>query len=111
MQADITADVTKGILERVLVGEPDSWYSKMVIQEKRNGRARRTVDLSHLSKHGLEKTHITSSAPTIIMRIPCKKLKFTLEYVDSYHGIELEEADKQNYFRNRMGKVPLQEGP
>ena len=89
MKADIEADVTKGILEKVPVSEPDSWCSRMVIQERRIGRARRTRVLSHLSKHGLEKTHITSSAPTIIMRIPCKKLKFTLEYVDRYPGIEL----------------------
>jgi hypothetical protein len=55
VKADIEADVMKGILERVPVGKPDSWCSMMVIQERRNGRARRTVDfewicsiLSHL---------------------------------------------------------------
>ena len=94
MKADIEADVTKGILEKVPVSKPDSWCSRMVIQERRNARARRTRVLSHLSKHGLDKTHITSSAATIAMRIPGQKLKSTLECVDSYHGIELEEADR-----------------
>ena len=57
MKADTEADVMKGILERVPVGEPDSWSSRMVIQEKRDGKARRSVDLSYLSKHGLEESH------------------------------------------------------
>ena len=56
VKADIEADVMKGILEeRVPVGEPDSWCSRMVIQEKKNGKA--TVDPSNLSKHGLEESH------------------------------------------------------
>ena len=77
----------------------------MVIQERKNGRARRTVALSHLSKHGLEKTHITCSAATIAMRIPGLKLKSTLECVDSYHGIELEEADRhKTTFATEWGK-------
>ena len=47
VKADIEADVMKGILEeRVPVGEPDSWCSRMVIQEKKNGKTRQTVDLS-----------------------------------------------------------------
>ena len=95
----------KGILERVTVGEPDSWCSRMVIQEKRNGKARRTVDLSHLSKQGLEKSHTTSSLASITMRIPGKKLKSKLECVDRYHGIELEEADRhKNTFAKEWGK-------
>ena len=39
-KADIEAEVMKGILEQVPVDEPDSWCSRMVIQERRNGRAR-----------------------------------------------------------------------
>ena len=50
VKADIEADVIKGILERVKAGEPDPWCSRMVIQEKKNGKARRTVDLSYLRK-------------------------------------------------------------
>ena len=45
-KTDIEADVMKGILEWVQVGEPDTWCSRMVIQVKKNGKAGRTVDLS-----------------------------------------------------------------
>ena len=94
MKANIEADITKGILERLPIGRPDSWCSRMVIQEKKNRKARRTVDLSNLSKHGLEESHNTSSAAIIARWIPDNKLKSTLEHVDGYHGIELEEADR-----------------
>ena len=78
----------KGILERVPVVEPDSWCSRMAIQEKKNGKARRTVDLSYLSKCGLTEPHHTHSAAIIAKQIPGTKFKSTL--VDGYHGIELE---------------------
>ena len=60
MKTDIEAGVMKGILERVPAGEHDTWCSRLVIQEKKNGKARRTVDLSYLSKHGLDESHCTS---------------------------------------------------
>ena len=49
VKAGLEVDVKKGVLERVPVGEADTWCSCMVIQPKKNGRARRTVDLSGLS--------------------------------------------------------------
>ena len=52
VKPDIEGDVMKGILERVPFCEPDFWCLRMVIQEKKNGKA--TVDPSNLSKHGLE---------------------------------------------------------
>ena len=45
VKADIEADMMKGILERVPDGEPDTWCSRLVIQEKKNGKVRRTIDL------------------------------------------------------------------
>ena len=54
MKADIEADVMKGILERVPDGEPDTWCSRIVIQEKKNRKARQTVDLSYLTRYVIE---------------------------------------------------------
>ena len=65
VKADIEADIMKGNLERVPDGEPDTLCSRQVIQEKKNGKARRTVDLSYLSKHGSDESHYTSYAPMI----------------------------------------------
>ena len=38
VRAGLEADVKKGILKRVPVGEADSWCSRMVIQAKKNGK-------------------------------------------------------------------------
>ena len=45
-KTDIEADVMKGILEKVPVGELDSWCWKIVIQEKKNWKDKSTVELS-----------------------------------------------------------------
>ena len=64
----------------------------MVIQEKKNGKARRTVDLSYLSRHRLNESHYTRSAPMIAKGVPGNVYKATLDCVDGYHGIPLAEV-------------------
>ena len=81
-------------LERVPVGVKDSWCVRMVIQPKKNGRARRTIDLSGLSKAATHESHHTRSAAEIAMTVPAGKLKTTLDCVDGFHGVELAEEDR-----------------
>lgn len=90
----VEADVKKGILERVPPGEADTWCSRMVIQPKKSGKARRTVDLSALSRAGQHESHHTRSAADIAKSIPAGMLKSTLDCVDGYHGVELDPRDR-----------------
>ena len=69
----------------------------MVIQQKKNGKARGTVDLSYLSQNGLEEAQTTPSAAIVAKQIPGNKLKSTPECVDGYHGIKLEEARRPTH--------------
>jgi hypothetical protein len=94
VKAGLEADVKKRVLERVPVGEADTWCSRMVIQPKKNGRARRTVDPSGLSKAGRHESHHTRSAAEIVKTVPAGKLKSTLECVDGYHSVELAKEDR-----------------
>ena len=94
VKAGLESDVKKGVLERVPVGEKDTWCSRMVIQPKKNGRARRTVDLSGLSRVGRHESHHTRSAAEIVKSVPAGKLKSTLDCVDGYHGVELAKEDR-----------------
>ena len=87
VKAGLEADVNKGVLERVPVGEADTWCSRMVIQPKKNGTARKTVDLSGLCRAGRHESHHTRSAADIVKSVPAGKLKSTLDCVDSYHGV------------------------
>ena len=81
------------------------WCSRLVIQGKKNGKARRTVDLSYLSKHGLDELHYTRSAPMIAKGIPGDVYKSTLDCVDGYHGIPLAKEDRHKTFATEWGKV------
>ena len=77
----------------------------MVIHSKKNGKARRTVDLSYLSKHRIEESHFTRSAPMIAKAVPPKTYKSSLDCVDGYHGIELAEEDRhKTTFATEWGK-------
>ena len=112
VKADLEADVKKGVLERVPEGIPDTWCSRMVIQPKKNGKARRTVDLSYLSKHSIEESHHTRSAPMIAKSVPADKYKSTLDCVDGYHGIELAEEDRHmTTFATEWGKYRYRRAP
>ena len=97
VKTGLEADVKKGVLERVPVGEADTWCSRIVIQPKKNGRARRTVDLSGLSKAGRHESHHTRSAAEIVKTVPAGKLKSILDCVDGYHGVELAEEGRHIY--------------
>ena len=95
VRAGLEADVKKGVLERVQMGEPDTWCSRKVIQLRKSGRARRTVDLSGLSRAGRHESHHTRSAAEIAKSVPAGKLKSTLDCVDGYHGVELAVENRQ----------------
>jgi hypothetical protein len=96
VRAGLEADVKEGFLERVPVGEADTWCLCMVIQPKKNGRARRIVDLARLSKAGRHVSHHIRSAAEIAKSVPAGKLKSTLDCVDGYHGVELAKEDRHN---------------
>ena len=107
MKADIEADVMKGILERVPDGEPDTWCSRIVIQEKKYRKARQTVDLSYLSKNRLDESHYTRSAPMSAKGIPGN-----VYCVDGYHGIPLAEEDRhKTTFATEWGKFRYTRAP
>ena len=112
VRADIESDIKKGILERVPAGRPDTWCARLVIQPKKNGKARRTVDLSYLSKHGLEESHHTRSAPMVAKSVPANKFKSTLDCVDGYHGIVLAEEDRhKTTFATEFGMFQYTRAP
>ena len=91
--ANIDADVKRGVLRKVPPGEPTEWCAKLVITPKKDGRPRRTVDLSGLTRAGIRETHHTRSPIKVVCSVPAGMVKTTLDCVDGYHGIPLAEED------------------
>ena len=81
----------------------------MVIQPKKRGKAMRTVDLSYLSKHGIDESHHTRSAPMIARSVPANKYKSTPDCVDGYHVIELDQH--KTTFLMEWGKFRYRRAP
>ena len=87
VKANIDADVKRGVLEKVPPGVPVTWCTRMVITPKKDGRPRRTVDLSALTKAGVRETHHTRTPFKVVCLIPQGMCKTTLDCVDGFHGI------------------------
>ena len=48
VKKDLDRDMKLGIIEKVPMGVPNTWQSRMVMVAKKSGKPRRTVDLSPL---------------------------------------------------------------
>ena len=59
VMADLDRDVKLGIIEKVPMGVPTTWQSRMVMVSKKTDKPMRTVDLSPLNKHCQRETHST----------------------------------------------------
>ena len=94
VKSALSADVSRGVLEKVPIGTPTTWQTRMVLQPKKDGKPRRTVDLSALSKSGIRETHHTRSPFKVACSVPANKLKSVLDCADGYHGVEIAEEDR-----------------
>ena len=112
VKANIDADVKRGVLEKVPPGVPVTWCTRMVITPKKDGRPRRTVDLSALTRAGVRETHHTRTPFKVVCSIPQGMYKTTLDCVDGFHGIPLAEEDRHKttfiteWGRYRYARVP-----
>ena len=66
----------------------------MLIQPKKDGRPRRVVDMSALTKVARRELHHTRSPFKVACSVPGGVLKTTLDCVDGYHGLEIAEEDR-----------------
>ena len=61
VKSELDRDCELGIIEKVPVGVPTKWQSRMVGVAKKSGKPRRTVHLSPLNKHCSWETHSTET--------------------------------------------------
>ena len=62
-------DVERGIIIPVPIGEPTEWCSNMVIQSKKDGRPRRTIDYQYLNSQCMRETHHQGSPFNLTMQV------------------------------------------
>ena len=116
VKSGLDADVRRGVIEKVPLDTPDTWCSPMVIRPKKNGKIRRTIDLSALTKASIRETHHTRSPNKVVCSVPAKTLKTTLDCADGYHGVPLAKEDRHKttfiteYGRFRYCRCPQGHG-
>ena len=105
VKADIDRDVRLGIIEPVPQGTPTEWCSRMVVASKKDGTARRTVDLQQLNKATTRETHHTPSPFNLVSTIPTQTRKTVLDAWNGYHSLPLsDEAREATTFITEWGR-------
>ena len=94
VKAGLDQDVRLGVIEPVPVGTPVTWCARMVIQWKKSGKHRRTVDFQPLNKHAVRETHHTQSPFNQVRSIPAHTRKTKFDAWNGYHSIPLHPEDR-----------------
>ena len=88
-------DEKLGVIEKVPIGVPTRWQSRMIVVAKKSGKPRRTVDLSPLNRYCLRETHPTEPTFHQLSRVPPGCWKTVLDAWNGYHAVELDEASRE----------------
>ena len=112
VKAGLDKDVKMGVLEKVPVGEPTTWCSRMVVVPKKNGKPRRCVDFQQLNKASLRQTHPVKTPFHQAMSIPPNTWRSCLDAYEGFHSIPIREEDRHlttfvtEYGRYRYKTLP-----
>ena len=94
VKAGLDQDVRLGVLEKVPVGEPTTWCSRMVLVAKKDGSPRRTVDYQHLNKALPRQTNPVKAPFTQAMSIPADTYRTCLDAWNGFHSIPLAQDQR-----------------
>ena len=94
LKEELDKDVSLGVIERVLYGEPSRCCHRMVVRAKPNGSLRRTVDMSSLNQHCLRETHHVKPPFQQAKAIPRNTWKSVTDARDGYHSVPLRAEDR-----------------
>ncbi len=90
----IDDDVRRKIITPVPVGSPVEWCTTMVVEQKKTGKVRRTIDFQKLNEHCMRETHHTDSPFKLACQVPPHTYKTVLDAVDGYHSVLLDEESQ-----------------
>ena len=108
----IDKDVRLGIIEEVPQGTPCVHCARMVVQIKKNGDPRRTIDMQKLKENTLRETHHTPSPHDVVSTIPPNTFKTVIDAWNGYHSLLLaEESRDATTFITQWGRYRYRRAP
>ena len=113
VKAGLEKDVRLGVLRKVPTNTPvDSFLHRMVIATKKNGRARRTVDLKPLNRACPRQTHAVEPPFWQASGIPPNTWRTCLDAKEGYHSIPIHPDDqKHTTFLTPWGRFQYRSTP
>ena len=78
-----------GVIERVSPNTPVTWCHRMNIVAKKDGSARRTIDLRPVNAATKKQTHIMESPFALAARVPPNSWRSTSDAWNGYHSVPL----------------------
>ena len=94
VEAQLASMVTKGVIEKVAVGESFTWCHPMVVVPKKSSEPRITVNLTSLNKYVQLPTYPTRVPSEVVASIPPGMRYFTT--LDSRHGYWQVPLDEES---------------
>ena len=94
VKEQLDEDVRLGVIERVPIGTPTTWQSRMHVVAKPNGEPRRTVDYRMLNKHCLREAEAVVSPFKQARMIPARVFKTKTDAWNGYHSCPLDIRDR-----------------
>ena len=89
-KALLDRDVKLGVIEKVPEGTPTKHCSRMIMQVKKSGALRRTIDLQNVNKATYRETHYTGTPISLVSDLPANQKKTVLDAWNSYHALPLD---------------------
>ena len=94
VKAGLDRDVRLGVIEPVPVGDPVTYWHRMVICAKRDGKPRRTVNMQSLNANAIRETHHTQSQFHQARSVPAGMKKTVFDAWNCYHSVALHPDDR-----------------
>ena len=94
VKAGLDQDCSMGVIEEVPTGTPVTWCHRMVIDAKKNGKRRRTVDLQALNASATRETHHTQRPFHQARSVPHGTKKTVCDAWNGYHAVPLHPDDR-----------------
>ena len=97
VKAGLEKDVRLGVLRKIPTNTPvDSFLHRMVIVTKKNGRARRTVDLKPLNRACPRQTHAVEPPSWQASGVPPNTWRTCMDAKEGYHSIPIHPDDQKH---------------
>ena len=90
----LQTNVDLGVIKKVPEGVPTKWCSRMVVQPKKSGKLRMTVDLTKVNDLTYRELHHQITPHDLVCDIPRDQVKMIVDCWNGYHSVNLPNSSR-----------------